>query len=637
VNLQLQSNLLDRAYRILKGRPEGLSINKLACRVLQAERLSDRIIHQVIEPIFLSDERFIVLDGLCILSANGLDELKNTTFVAVDIETTGGSASSNRIIEIGAVKIRNGQIIAEFSTLVNPEKIIPPFITTMTGITNEMVVNAPSADKVLSEFLKFLSDDVFVAHNSAFDLSFINHELEFYGFETLDNEVMCTCRLARRNLPQLKSKNLDAVAKYFDLEISNRHRALSDAKVCALILNNFLEIAKSKGVNDLDEFIASQFAGKRPSDLQVKTKIKSEFLSSLPEKSGVYLMKDDSGEIIYVGKAVNLKSRVRSYFHQSAQNSKKVQRLIRSVDKIEYILTGSELSALLLESKLIKEHQPHFNTLIKRYKKYPFIKINLQKDFPRLEQTTEILDDGAEYFGPFRDRYSVELAIETLNKLFKLCQCEQDWEPNPFNKPCFYYQIERCYGPNACLISKEDYKKVVNEALVVLSGKAEFYLENLKKEMERLSDELRFEQAGTLRDRIYALENIIYNEKLIINSLKDNNLVIVMPGRKEKEAELFFVQRGRLAKQVVFLNKDSNLNENRKDLKEILSEIYNEEEMSKLARYGKAEIDEVRIISTWLYRNKNKRQVIHINGKPLDKLIERILKMVENVIINNSQ
>jgi len=545
-----------------------------------------------------------------------LELITDTTFVVVDVETTGMSPWKNRITELAMVKVQDGDIVDEFSTLINPQQFIPPYITEFTGITNEMVFNAPKASDVMPKFLRFLGDAVLVAHNANFDVKFLNATLQRSGHPTLSNRTLCTCRLARRLLLHLDNKSLDYVAEHLGIDIQQRHRALGDAYATAQIFLRFLNrLSDEFEIEEFNELLSfqykpiSQFKRLPRNVLKLKDTIKG-----LPEEPGVYFLYDKQGSIIYIGKAKNLKDRVSSYFYHNTGHSEKVRELIKNVHSITYLTTGSELSALLLESKLIKEHRPHYNTLIKRYKRYPFIKIDVQSNFPRIGWSYDVEADGAEYFGPFNNRRSVESVVDIVNRLFLLRECEEELRPDEKFSPCIYYQIKRCGAPCAKLQTVEEYREEVDRVRKFITGKHQEEIAKLENAMQRRADTLRFEEAAELRDRIRDLKRIISRQQIIMKAIKDHNLIIMIPS-KRTAVELFFIRSGRLKFQT--LTDQSNYDEG--ELMSHVQDIYFNSQEKPMGSTGsshascrKEELDEMKIISSWLSQNKENGKLIYV-------------------------
>ncbi|MCS6989616.1 MAG: DEDD exonuclease domain-containing protein [Chloroherpetonaceae bacterium] len=554
-------------------------------------------------------------------------KILDATFTVIDVETTGGANPANRVIEVSALKTRRGDIIGELTTLLNPEIPISYFITQYTGITNEMARHAPKAKEILPALLELIGESVFVAHNAAFDFAFVNFELERNGFEPLRNRSLCTVRLARRLLPKRLKKNLGDLAAYFGIEISARHRARGDSEATLGVLYKLIEIAEEKHrVEHLDELLSLQYKPMRVFKREPKhvRLLRETTLPNLPAKPGVYFFYSERGELLYVGKSKNLKSRVSSYFADAERKADKVKELTMTLRRIEWQVTGSELEALLLESKLIKRHKPRYNALLKRYKSYPFLRLT-NHAFPRLEIAMEIENDGAEYFGPFQSLETARLAFAMLNRSFSLRECSDD----EFEKgrACAYLDLRRCLAPcEPWRVANGEYEAELHRVRKFLSGEDAEIIERLSARMKALACDMRFEEAAELRERVQSLKRVFYRQAAITASINEHNVLILLPSATYsdvcKEFVILFVRFGRLAAQETLLLDDAL------SLLPKLREIYfNGESAPKECQ--KEEIDEMRILSSWIYRNRETLSCLYVRASHspetlLQDLVERL-------------
>ncbi|HPS65823.1 MAG TPA: exonuclease domain-containing protein, partial [Ignavibacteria bacterium] len=332
--------------------------------------------------------------------------IQDAVFIVCDVETTGLSPVDNRMTEIALIKIEDGEISDRYTTLINPKQYISNFITNLTGITNEDVFDKPEFSEISGKILEFIDFNnpllIFSGHNVSFDYKFLKTSFDRAenSFQ-IDLPTLCTCKLARRLLPSLKSKSLSSVAKHFGITQKRMHRAYDDTLVTAKILQKFLIILQEEHdcnyIEDVMRFqnIKIYSGNKKPPALR-RIKMK---MSDVPEDPGVYFMKSRSDEILYIGKAKNLRDRVSSYFRHNEQHTEKIKKMLAQVASLDFNITDSELSALILESRMIKFHKPRFNTAIKRFRFHPFIKLDIQNDFPKIESVYEIENDGAYYYG----------------------------------------------------------------------------------------------------------------------------------------------------------------------------------------------------------------------------------------------
>lgn len=271
-----------------------------------------------------------------------------------------------------------------------------------------------------------------------------------------------------------------------------------------------------------------------------------ENLKELPDKPGVYMHKDKLGQIIYVGKASSLKNRVRQYFQSSRNMDPKVRAMVTHIEEFEYITTATEMEALILECTLIKKYMPKYNVLLRDDKTFPYIKVTVEEEFPRLLKTRKIEKDGARYFGPYTDANAVNQLIELLNSIFTMKRCSAKTFGEGF-RPCLNYHINQCKGICVGKVSREEYRKNVEEVLSFLNGKTKPLLDYLKSRMEEESEKLNFEGAAEYRDYIQAIDSINQKQNVEIPGASDMDIVTILKGAKDYYAILFFVRNGKLS------------------------------------------------------------------------------------------
>ncbi|MBS4931714.1 MAG: excinuclease ABC subunit UvrC [Clostridiales bacterium] len=272
-----------------------------------------------------------------------------------------------------------------------------------------------------------------------------------------------------------------------------------------------------------------------------------EELKKLPEKPGVYLMHNKEDEIIYVGKAVVLKNRVRQYFQSSRNHTEKIKKMVSQIAYFEYIVTDSELEALVLECNLIKEYRPKYNTMLKDDKSYPYIKVTVQEPYPRVLFARQIKRDKAKYFGPYTSAGAVKDTIELIRKLYKLRSCNRSLPKETGNdRPCLYYHIKQCDAPCQNYISVEEYRKYVNEALDFLGGNHQKITEHLTKAMMEASEKMEFERAGEYRDLLKSIQAISEKQKVNSSEMEDRDVVAIAKAMEEAVVSVFFIRNGKL-------------------------------------------------------------------------------------------
>ena len=298
-------------------------------------------------------------------------------------------------------------------------------------------------------------------------------------------------------------------------------------------------------------------------------------LKNLPSKPGVYLMKNSLGEVIYVGKAKILKNRVKSYFQNSKNHSEKVRVMVKHIAEFEYIVTDSEMEALILECNLIKKYSPRYNILLKDDKFYPFIKITVNDDFPRVFVTRNYSKDGSKYFGPYTNGTAVYETINLINKIFPLRTCKlliKEWgEPV---RPCLNYHIKKCFGPCGGYISKEEYGKMINDVIDILSGKDTTVLKVLQSEMEEASMNLEFEKAADLRDKILAIKAIVEKQKIFKTMEGDEDFINIYRDEKDSCVQVFFSRDGKILGREHFIFENTAEDSIEEILEEFITSFY---------------------------------------------------------------
>lgn len=354
----------------------------------------------------------------------------------IDIETTGGSAKRERIIEFAAVIYHEGIVIEEYQTLINPERNIPPFITHMTGITNEMVATAPKFYEVARKIIEITQDCVFVAHNVRFDYSFVTEEYSNLGY-TYSRKQLCTIKLFRKLFPGLNSYSLEKLIKYFDISVMRRHRAMDDVMATLEIMKKGMEKPGSSFL--LNTLLnTSMLETKYPPNLNI------ESINKLPEKTGIYYFHNEYGDTIYVGKSINIKKRVKQHFQKISAKSNSLYNMTHSID---YELTGSELIASIREAEEIKKLKPELNKSLKRTD-YPYVLVTDQNERGYITfKIRRSFKNEPGVINFFSSRSSAKSYLEKIVTELFLCRKLSGLEE--FGDQCLGYKTGKCLG--ACI------------------------------------------------------------------------------------------------------------------------------------------------------------------------------------------
>ncbi len=466
--------------------------------------------------------------------------LREVTFVVVDLETTGGSPASCGITEIGAVKVRGGEVLGELQTLVNPGEQIPPFIAVLTGITNAMVATAPRIDTVLPTFLEFARGSVLVAHNAPFDVGFLKaaaHELgvPWPGFDSVD-----TARLARRVLTRDEAPDckLATLARVLRSSVQPTHRALDDARATVDVLHVLIERLAGFGVHSYEEL--QTFSGQ----VTPQQRKKRHLADGLPHLPGVYQFRDQRGRVLYVGKAKDLKTRVRSYFTSSEMRQRVIEMVAIAHDVVP-VVCATELEAQVRELRLIAEHKPPYNKRSKFPERATWVKLTIEP-FPRLSMVRETKPDDACYLGPFGSRRAAESAIEAIHEAVPLRQCRTRLSPRRPSPACVLAELDRCGAPCEGRQSVDEYAELVARVRTAIESDARSLVKSLLRRIELLADVERFEDAAHSRDRLAAFVRAAARGQRLAALARCAQLVVARLA-SDNGYEIAVVRHGRLA------------------------------------------------------------------------------------------
>lgn len=384
----------------------------------------------------------------------------DSSFSVIDVETTGQSSEKGHIIEIGLVRVEHRKVVRTFHSLIRPPITLPSFISEFTGIKPWDLLEAPTFRDLVPAIREALSNSYFVAHNASFDYSFLKSEFHRIGEHFFMNRF-CTVKLSRKFFPGFRRYNLDSMIERMGIPVVRRHRALDDARATAEILLACLKEPSA-------ELVFSTYA--RSFDRRELWRERLELqITALPSSPGVYLFKDAQDLPLYVGKSTNIRTRILSHLREDQDARKK--RLLKFTDHFDYVECPSELEALILESKLIKQFNPPYNVVQRHWRQQVFLKVT-GDEYPRLLVTKERRDDGVHYVGPFRSGKFLDYALSRLQRFYRLCPelMKDRTHPKTF---CFSYYLKQCSGACGGAVSPTAYRADVCEAVEALSQYAE--------------------------------------------------------------------------------------------------------------------------------------------------------------------
>ncbi len=336
-------------------------------------------------------------------------------------------------------------------------------------------------------------------------------------------------------------------------------------------------------------------------------KIKS-ILATLPDKPGCYLMKDADGTIIYVGKAINLKNRVRSYFQQSSDHTYKTRQMVRKIRDIEWIVVASELEALILEMNLIKEHRPFYNVRLKDDKRYPYIKVHWADPFPKLSVTRNMVNDGSRYFGPYTSVWAVHQTLDILRKIFPYLTCAREITGKD-ERACLYYDIKLCSAPCIGAVNQEEYRQMIDDLCRFLEGRTDPITSRLKEAMAEASESLDYEKAAVYRDQIQAIDRVVERQKIISDERQDSDVIAMARSKGEACVQVFFIRSGKLIGREYFILEGTEAEENSEILEEFVKQFYSQAAYVPNKVMLPQEVEEARIIKEWLNTRRGGEKV----------------------------
>lgn len=469
--------------------------------------------------------------------------LRDVTFVVVDLETTGGSPADAGITEIGAVKVRGGEVVGEFQTLVQPGIPVPAFIAVLTGITDSMLVDAPRLAVAVPAFLDFAAGCVLVAHNAPYDVGFLKGACARLGRAWPDHVVLDTARLARAVLQKDEVPNckLSTLAPFFRSTTSPNHRALSDARATVDVLHGLIDRVGSLGVHSLEELATYT---SRVSPAQRK---KRHLAEGLPDAPGVYVFRDERGRALYVGKSGRVRSRVRTYFTASETRTRMAE-MVGVASRVEAITTATPLEAEVRELRLIAELAPRYNRRSRNPERSVWVKLTVEP-FPRLSVVRKVKDDvaaGAAYLGPFGSRRPALEAIEALQAAIPLRTCTSRMPVGGTGSACVLAEMGRCPAPCTRAVDVEGYAVHVEAARHALLDDVRHVEATLAGRLRELALELRYEDAALWRDRLEAFARGAARAQEIAALAVLPELIAARP-TADRGWEVHVVRHGRLA------------------------------------------------------------------------------------------
>lgn len=345
----------------------------------------------------------------------------------------------------------------------------------------------------------------------------------------------------------------------------------------------------------------------------ISTRIQ-ELLEKLPKSPGVYLMKNAKDQIIYVGKAINLRSRVRQYFQSPRNQPPKVQAMVPNIHHFEYIVTDSEIEALILENNLIKENKPKYNVLLRDDKTYPYIKVTVQEEFPRLLKTRKIRKDGAKYFGPYTNVWALNETLNILRSLYPIRQCNKDVNKLIERKvrPCLNYHIKKCIGPCTGRVNKEAYREMIQEILLFLEGREDELIKEIEEKMQQAAMALDFERAAKYRDQVEALREVLQRQKVVSTKEYDQDVIAMAKRDTKSSVQVFFIRKGKLVQRENFILENDVEEKEEEILSSFTKQFYSGMNFIPKEVLIETDFEEREIIESWLSSRKGEKVTLQV-------------------------
>jgi len=608
-----------KLYEYLLERPAGASPRELLDLIFTQPGADPEFGPRFLRTLLAPDPRFVwrATEGCWSVGAHEAlaRPLSDTTFVVVDLETTGLGTSAAGIIELGAARVCSGRVVAEFAQLVNPGVRLPPFITRLTGIDDALLAEQPSIAAVWPRFVEFLADDVIVAHNAAYDLGYLNSAAVTLDGRRLPHAHLCTLKLARRLLPELRRRGLDALAAHFGIPQTDRHRALGDVRITVEVLFQLLERLAARGVVSLDQALDLQHHAR--DGRRFVCFLPREKVEQLPDAAGVYRFFDADGRLLYVGKAKSLRERVGSYLHNAAGHSNKTLDLIRHARDVRVAVTGSELEAALDEAAAIRREQPPYNRLGKHLPRIAFIKLTLSGAFPRLSITGKLPGGRARAIGPFRTRDEAERVLQLLTRLYQLRTCNPRLRPDPAVSPCFQGQVGACTAPCTARVSAAEYRRQVDACLRLLDGDTTAADAELTRRSEAHSAGLRFEAAARVQRDIGTLRLLARRLRTLGWIAARRDFRVLQPVADRSIVLAYVVVDGRLAVRARLTDEGA--------VDAVAERIATLRATGRRPPLRRDDVDGTTILAAWL-RDRGEAEgcvfAIEANGEPATQLAE---------------
>lgn len=549
-------------------------------------------------------------------------------YVVLDVETTGLKPRQHRVIEVGLIRVSGTDEPLVWSSLVDPGRRIPDYIRKITKIDDSMVSSAPEFRSIGPTIREIIGDIPIVGHNVDFDIGFLNAEFARCGQPRLINVAIDTLPLADALLPNARRLALGDVARELGVPFKGEHRALADAQATAGVWRELAIRAAGNGWTALEQIleVTARRSSRRSPGRPVgrgRAVLDESHLRDIPHAPGVYVMRDVNDRVIYVGKAIDLRKRVGSYYSQPLGYTRKMDGLLESLAAIETTVVGSELEALVLESQLIRRYRPRFNTVQRNAEQYSYIRVDISNPWPTVTMSKDRADDGARYFGPFRSNRSARSAVQLINDSLPLRTCKRSFKNHrSLGSPCIELSLGRCCGPCMGQADPETYRGYVNLVLDFLGGNEDALLPFLHQRLEASAAALDFEKAARLRDQITRANNLVLEQSRLGAVVSGGDALLILPGTEPGRREVWYLVNGRRWAQFSIDGETG--------IGDLGNRLLASRDRARSARdslfLDHHSIDETALLARWIQRSPDHPALIRWGeDTPVNDLVEKVL------------
>ncbi len=542
----------------------------------------------------------------------GETSLTDGRFVAVDIETTGCCPGSSDVIEIGATLIEGGRLVGSFESFVHPHQQIPPSIVELTGITDGMVADAPPIHDVMDAFMAFADGAVLVAHNHRFDMGFLDYEAERAFGMPFQRPILDTLTLSRRLSPELPRHNLRVLAEHYGATTVPNHRAASDAAATAEVLIGMLPALAKLGLATAED--VARYSGLAQEGALAR---KLVLATHLPDALGVYLLRDADGAVIYVGRAKNLRTRVRSYFYYPADHDR--ARLATETAAVSHICCTSDLDALLLESRLLDRYRPRFNRDQQRGRNSVYLRMDSRSRYPALTVVTRRPRTGLA-IGPLTNPWAARIMATAVRDHFGLRHCAR--RLNSASQPCRNADLG-CPQPCIGLVTQDEYRRRVAAVLEALGPSAPELRVALQAKREHAAAQLRYEDAIVHRDALRALDRTMSSLEVVRTAAAEEGVALI--DVREDGCVVHLIRYGRHASRVRVVRSDVADGLAALRLQRAVTRVYRGAPAGDPRDFSNRELRELFIID--VYRRQASPIEIALDGD-LESFVSRVLSAI---------